>query len=88
LSWPGQSTGYLLQRELLTVQDGFPFTTDEDEHLIHIGVRLLADLAARRETHQHYLAMQTGDDLLTEVRVLLRKASISLLNCIVLLFPF
>ena len=28
---------------LLTVHDGFPFTADEDEYLIHIGVRLLAD---------------------------------------------
>jgi hypothetical protein len=60
---------------LLTVHDGFPFTADEDEHLIHIGVDFLADLAARRDTHQHDLAMGAGDDLLTKVLVVLRKGN-------------
>jgi hypothetical protein len=60
-------------RAVLTVHDGFPFTADEDEHLIHIGVRLLANLAARRETHQHDLAMCARDHLLTKVLVFLRK---------------
>ena len=60
---------------LLTVHDGFPFTADEDEYLIHIGVRLLADLATRRKTHQHDLAMGARDDLLTKVLVLLRKGN-------------
>jgi hypothetical protein len=60
---------------LLTVHDGFPLTADEDKHLIHIWVRLLADPAARRKTHQHDLTMGTGDDLLTKVLVLLRKGN-------------
>jgi hypothetical protein len=36
-------------------------------------VDFLTNLAARRDTHQHDLAMYTGDDLLTKVLVLLRK---------------
>src|SRR5947209_4639013 len=60
-------------RALLTVQDGFPFTADEDEHLIHIRVDFLADLAARWDTHQHDLAMDACDNLLTKVLVFLCK---------------
>ena len=58
---------------MLTAHDGWPFGADEDEHLIHLGMDFLANLAASKETHQHGLAIYTGGDLVTKVLVLLRK---------------
>jgi hypothetical protein len=62
-------------RASLTIHDSFPFTADEDEHLIHIRVDLLADLTSRWDTHQLDLAMVTSENLLTKVRVFLRKSN-------------
>ena len=42
---------------LVALQDRGSFARYEDEDLIDVGVRLFADLTARRDVHDHDLAM-------------------------------
>ena len=58
---------------VLAVQDRLAFAGREDEDLVDIVVRLLADLAIGRDTHHDDLAVRSRRDDLAKVPVLRRS---------------